>query len=397
MAKLTVKNVGPIREAELDVKKHTVFIGPQGTGKSTLAKLIAIGSDSGIVTFNNNSNNQNYFEKKYNLNGYISKNSYMKFIGRQYYLEYNDNFKFSLLNKQQNEEKIDISIDKIESISEILSNLEDKLEDNIANELLHDLLIQTSTLRNTVQYKLSGEYSSLYIPAERQLVSILSDAIWSIINSKINLPEIVTSFLNLYENARHQIVSLKIPYLGIKYEYVDSSDFIFQNNAKINLRNTASGYQSIIPLTLVVENQRLNLKNRFVIEEPELNLYPTAQKDLIYSLLGGLQPDVSYQDAEWVFTTHSPYVLSSFNTLMLAYKVGNQSDELRAEVEKIIPSRCWINPDDFAAYYVDNGTVRSIVSEQTGMIAENELDDVSDDLADEQDKLFALRRSSSRA
>ena len=45
MAKLTVKNVGPIREAELEVKKHTVFIGPQGSGKSTLAKLIAIGGD----------------------------------------------------------------------------------------------------------------------------------------------------------------------------------------------------------------------------------------------------------------------------------------------------------------------------------------------------------------
>ena len=42
MAKLTVKNVGPIREAEFEVKKHTVFIGPQGSGKSTLAKLIAM-------------------------------------------------------------------------------------------------------------------------------------------------------------------------------------------------------------------------------------------------------------------------------------------------------------------------------------------------------------------
>ena len=48
MAKLTVKNVGPIREAELEVKKHTVFIGPQGSGKSTLAKLIAIGGDTDL-------------------------------------------------------------------------------------------------------------------------------------------------------------------------------------------------------------------------------------------------------------------------------------------------------------------------------------------------------------
>jgi len=98
-----------------------------------------------------------------------------------------------------------------------------------------------------------------------------------------------------------------------------------------------------------------------------------------------------------VITTHSPYILSSFNTLMLAYKVAQNSDELRVEVEKIIPSHCWINPDDFAAYYVNNGTVRSIMSERTGLIADNELDDVSDDLADEQDKLLELSRSVPRA
>ncbi|WP_148562447.1 hypothetical protein [Spirosoma radiotolerans] len=109
--------------------------------------------------------------------------------------------------------------------------------------------------------------------------------------------------------------------------------------------------------------------------------------------MGGLQPDVNYQDAEWVITTHSPYVLSSFNTLMLAYKVAQRSEELRAEVERIIPARCWINPNDFAAYYVDGGTVRSIISEKTGLIADNELDDVSEDLAGEQDQLLELSRS----
>lgn len=164
-----------------------------------------------------------------------------------------------------------------------------------------------------------------------------------------------------------------------------------------DLAQSASGYQSLIPLLLVVEHQRQESQRRFIIEEPELNLYPTAQKDLIYSLMGGLQPDVEYKEAEWVITTHSPYILSSFNTLMLAYKVAQRSDELRAEVEKIIPSRCWINPDDFAAYYVDGGTIRSIISEKTGLIADNELDDVSEDLADEQDKLFALSRSVPRA
>ncbi|MDZ7934261.1 MAG: AAA family ATPase [Emticicia sp.] len=43
--KLIVKNFGPIRDAELDIKKTTVLIGPQGSGKSTIAKLAAIFGD----------------------------------------------------------------------------------------------------------------------------------------------------------------------------------------------------------------------------------------------------------------------------------------------------------------------------------------------------------------
>jgi hypothetical protein len=89
--------------------------------------------------------------------------------------------------------------------------------------------------------------------------------------------------------------------------------------------------------------------------------------------------------------------LSSLNTLLLAWKVAHKNEYLRAEVEKIIPARCWINPDEFAAYYVDKGTVESIVSPQTGLINDSRLDDVSDDLADEQDQLHALKRNVSRA
>src|ERR1700733_5699649 len=47
MAKIKIKNFGPIKEGCLDdngwidIKKVTVFIGNQGSGKSTVAKLIS--------------------------------------------------------------------------------------------------------------------------------------------------------------------------------------------------------------------------------------------------------------------------------------------------------------------------------------------------------------------
>ena len=41
MATITIKNVGPIKEAELTLNKVNVFMGPQSSGKSTIAKIIS--------------------------------------------------------------------------------------------------------------------------------------------------------------------------------------------------------------------------------------------------------------------------------------------------------------------------------------------------------------------
>jgi predicted ATPase len=39
---LTVKNFGPLSNIDLEMKDIMVFIGPQASGKSTLAKMLSI-------------------------------------------------------------------------------------------------------------------------------------------------------------------------------------------------------------------------------------------------------------------------------------------------------------------------------------------------------------------
>ena len=41
MARLIVRNVGPIKDVDIELRKVNVFMGPQGCGKSTLAKIIS--------------------------------------------------------------------------------------------------------------------------------------------------------------------------------------------------------------------------------------------------------------------------------------------------------------------------------------------------------------------
>ena len=38
--KLIIRNFGPIKDVELDLRKINIFIGDQGTGKSTVAKVL---------------------------------------------------------------------------------------------------------------------------------------------------------------------------------------------------------------------------------------------------------------------------------------------------------------------------------------------------------------------
>ena len=41
MKRLIVRNVGPVKDVDINLNKINIFIGPQGSGKSTLVKIIS--------------------------------------------------------------------------------------------------------------------------------------------------------------------------------------------------------------------------------------------------------------------------------------------------------------------------------------------------------------------
>jgi predicted ATPase len=86
--KLIVKNFGPIKDAELDLKKVTVFIGPQGSGKSALAKLVAICRDKAFLADSHlGKPNISYFER-YQADFFINSNTNIDFETPKYSFNY---------------------------------------------------------------------------------------------------------------------------------------------------------------------------------------------------------------------------------------------------------------------------------------------------------------------
>jgi len=74
-------------------------------------------------------------------------------------------------------------------------------------------------------------------------------------------------------------------------------------------------------------------------------------------------------------TTHSPYILTALNNLIYAYQVGQKNPD---EVNTLIPKQFWIDPRRVSAYFVENGTARSIMDEELQHINAEEIDRASD-------------------
>ena len=128
-----------------------------------------------------------------------------------------------------------------------------------------------------------------------------------------------------------------------------------------------------------------------IVEEPELNLFPNSQRQVLFSLI---EDNNSSEDNMLLITTHSPYTLAVFNMAMLAAKVMSKTDKVDSrEVENIIPEKYQVSLSDVAAYslsVLEENNCRSILGVETGLISANDLDSVSEDISDKFSLLYNL-------
>ncbi|RZJ91517.1 MAG: hypothetical protein EOO60_07930 [Hymenobacter sp.] len=231
----------------------------------------------------------------------------------------------------------------------------------------------------------------MYIPSERIFVAAINTAWPGLMSENIGLPKTLTAFANLYFQARESIEFLRIPFLEIDFFRLNQQDLIvLANQLPLKIAETASGIQSVTPLLVLLEHLSRNTEQAqsFIIEEPELNLYPTAQQ----GLLNWLVEKCTKGENDLTITTHSPYILSHLNLLLYAYQVADKHPERKEAVAAIVPEASWINPKEFACYQVENGGVQSLVDEELGLIDNNELDGLSGDAADAFDNLIRLSK-----
>lgn len=383
--RLIVKSFGPVKDLDVIFKKVTLFIGDQGTGKSCVAKLFSMFKWTEKV-LSQKKYKLSYFEqynrfqkmlcKYHRIESFVNESSYIKFEGDLYDFLY-ENGNFSVIDKNH----------EIKGISKVM-----------------------------------------YIPAERSIVSVAEN------KSKLlkELPDSSETFSDEFVNAKKFFQDgYNLPFEGLRFEYDSLNDagWIHGVDYKVRLINASSGIQSSLPMCIVSEYlsskisdkeevklskeekdklekrvaeimqneeysdsikdmmiRQLSYANRYnqlinIVEEPELNLFPRSQMEVLFSLISN---NASAEENMLVFTTHSPYSLAIINTMIMGAKAyANATEEQRGQIEAILPVKYQINENEIAAYRLsssDECYCQSVINEKTGLVSKNELDSASDEI-----------------
>ncbi|WP_158210443.1 AAA family ATPase [Myroides phaeus] len=406
---IDIKNFAGIDNLYLEVKPVNILIGPQGVGKSVVVKLLyffkGIVNDAveriettDQVSFIKESV-QNKFKKIFDKSSFNTKQpfkiTYTSIEGEIFVIEGNGlgNFDIHLPNA-------------INNLLEGLYNIKNDSKLQIYKDQdIQEYLSRKNNFRNIVRNQIRDRnVPQLFIPAGRSFFSTLHSNIYSILNSDTNsIDYFLREFGQLYQiisdfqttiNEDSSCDRLIEDVIGGKFIRDDNrKDYILhKDNRKVELKNVSSGQQEALPLLMILRaiyDKKLNTSGCILyIEEPEAHLFPTAQKAIV-ELLAKVYNSNS-TNIQIFITTHSPYILSSFNNLIYAGNIANKNTEKRKEVGKVITEEQFLSCDAVGAYALTKTALIDLMDEENNIINATVLDEVSNDIGREFDQLLDI-------
>ena len=90
---------------------------------------------------------------------------------------------------------------------------------------------------------------------------------------------------------------------------------------------------------------------------PEAHIFPSTQKNFVYSLVNMLNGKRKHTCS---IATHSPYIMTAFNNVILAGEIIAQSKVKTEQVEKVMPKRQTLRYGEVAAFEMKDERVSSI-------------------------------------
>ncbi len=392
MKHLIIHNFGPIKEIEIELKRVNLIIGPQSSGKSTVLK-VACFCNWMERQIELTQNPDRFCEYQTFVNNLVVFHRLAGYMQPETIIKYENNamsFQFSAKDKKC-----------------------------------------TFDWKGVKRWDYKRAKIA-YIPSERNLVAAIPNW-YQVSMNKDN----ILDFMKEWEFARkaftkgEQILDLPVKY---KYNPNNQGDRIELTNGKeIDFMVTSSGLQSLTPLYImlryltsvyfkeahanveenilkknlqdIVSEECASLSEKkqgeivekimtphhtdLFIEEPEAHIFPSTQRDFVYSLVGMLNGRPKHT---CFIATHSPYMMTSFNNVILAgetYAKFKEESE-KEKVAELMPKRQTLRFDEVEAFEMKEGTIRSIMDKEFRLISADALDVASQEIGNDFDYLLNL-------
>lgn len=392
---LCVRNLGPIKgglvdnDGFIDFPKVTLFCGPQGSGKSTVAKVVSSLQwlEKKLYATSINLRSAALTRDKLlsalkwqGLDAYLSSNTFIYYKGSV--------FDFILQNG-----KVEIKVHELESSKYVKPQI-------------------------------------MYMPAERNFASIISKSV-----AVGPLPPPLVALQIEFEKAEifFQGKNYKLPSNGYSFIYDKEGAAWIENTseselARTRLREASSGLQSIVPLLLVSDylardltaksnkvfgrllgydvsaekyftyqkqlqqilGSRLADKQKFdiltrllgpnecfvnIVEEPEQNLFPSTQQEVTRYLF----KLANKHENRLIMSTHSPFVVNEMvfsakaSQLCALARKQEATQEVLKRIDRLYPTLSAVSENCMALYELDEkGFMRRLPTEG-GVISDSNL------------------------
>lgn len=427
MSTIQIQHIGALKDTgELPIKRVTLFLGPQGAGKSTLMKILC------------------YCR-------WVEKEIMKDLKNKDWYTHYKRFFK-GLSEFHRLPQSFFSSDSSIVYKGDLVAIIW-SLGKNKGNAKVS--VSKSDFARRRHNPKLA------FIPAERNLVSAVQNIDR---NYRSNSRDVLFNFILELEEAKQAYTidnKLALSIMpGLSYYQSEGTNLIWHEEGQyvLNAFYVASGIQSAFPVEVIssylhmqvgrlspmsmselsavllgflssgeklpddISDRLSRLEKSFLyssmqlyIEEPEQNLFPESQRRLMFRLLQIISSVKEMEKKAWaepyasslVFTTHSPYLLSVINTQFavararLDLKENSEGfsekeqerrlAELDALQQKYKLDDINLTSDEYAAYFVEpGGTLKNLIDPEFPMVSGVELDGVSDWVEDYTNEIYQI-------
>lgn len=432
--RIEINKLGPVEHCVCEINDFTVFTGPQSNGKSTIAKAIyffrtvkqdiyGIMQQGGPSALTDNKNAKWSATLQQRL-----RNKFLELFGTSWimppdmFLQYtftdDVSIRVWLAEDPNNYDRNFIRIVFSEKLVDYLFELDSHSFSDVSVK-------QLEKEEKTLVTFFDDPYETVFIPAGRNLITLLSTQLNYIFTSLENTQlrnidyitrrytELILKLKPLFKegqdeiaySAEHDLEQVKKykkhksaikmllererAILNGSYRNVDGEERLYLDQSKfVKINFASSGQQEIVWVFNLLFYYLLEDKKVFlIVEEPESHLFPDSQQGV-----GEILALFANEGNQILVTTHSPYILGTFNYLLLAGQAGESEKE---KVKALLHKKYWLSPQTVSAFFVSEGSLSSAVDESDNIVLiRNELiDGASQRINEKSDSIIDLMYS----